>query len=235
MRIQHFLSRAGIASRRKAEALIKKGLVKINGKVVLEPFFQVDPEKDKIEFNGKELKIPEEHTYIILNKPRGFVTTVSDEFQRKTVMELIPLEEKGLVPVGRLDKDSEGLLLITNDGDLVHHLTHPSFEIEKEYEVVLSRAAGRELKKMEEGIQSGEDFLRASKIVFKGKNKILVTLKEGKKREIRRMLETLGYDIIRLKRIRLGNLKLSNLETGKWRKLTKAEVSKLKELTTGKI
>ncbi|MDD3819493.1 MAG: pseudouridine synthase [Actinomycetota bacterium] len=235
MRIQHFLSRTGIASRRKAEALIKNGLVKVNGKVVLEPFFQVDPVKDKIEFNGKELKIPEEHTYIILNKPRGFVTTVSDEFQRRTVMELIPLKEKGLVPVGRLDKDSEGLLLITNDGDLAHRLTHPSFEIEKEYEVVLSKTAGEELKKMEKGIQSGGDFLRANRVIFKGKNEILVTLKEGKKREIRRMLEALGYGVIRLKRIRLGNLKLSDLEVGKWRKLTKAEVSKLKELTDGKI
>ncbi|MDD3819187.1 MAG: pseudouridine synthase [Actinomycetota bacterium] len=235
MRIQHFLSRTGIASRRKAEALIKNGLVKVNGKVVLEPFFQVDPGKDKIEFNGKELKIPEEHTYIILNKPRGFVTTVSDEFQRRTVMELIPLKEKGLVPVGRLDKDSEGLLLITNDGDLAHRLTHPSFEIEKEYEVVLSRAAGKELKKMEKGIQSGEDFLRASRVIFKGKNEILVTLKEGKKREIRRMLEALGYGVIRLKRVRLGNLKLSDLEAGKWRKLTKTEISKLKELTDRKI
>jgi 23S rRNA pseudouridine2605 synthase len=235
MRIQLFLSRAGLSSRRKAIALIEKGLVKVNGKVILEPFFQVDPEKDKIEFDGKELKIPEAHTYIIFNKPKGVITTVSDEFQRKTVMELIPVKEKGLVPAGRLDEDSEGLLLITNDGDLVHRLIHPSFEIEKEYEVVLSRDAGKELKKMEKGIQVGEDFLRASRVVFKGRNKILVTLKEGKNREIRRMLGMLGYSAKRLKRIRLGNVELLNLEAGEWRKLTKAEVSKLKGLIGGTI
>jgi 23S rRNA pseudouridine2605 synthase len=193
----------------------------------------VDPEKDKIEFDGKELKMPEAHTYIILNKPRGFITTVSDEFQRDTVMELIPVKEKGLVPAGRLDEDSEGLILITNDGDLIYHLTHPSFEIENE--VVLSRTAGKELKKMEKGIQVGEDFLRASRVVFKGRNKILVTLKEGKNREIRRMLGMLGYSAKRLKRIRLGNVELSDLEAGKWRKLTKDEVNKLKGLTGGNI
>jgi len=207
--------------------------VKVNGKVISEPFFQVSPDKDLIEFKGKVLKIPKEWTYIILNKPRGVITTVSDELGRKTVMDLISVEEKGLVPVGRLDEDSEGLLLITDDGDLVHSLTHPSFEIEKEYEVILPRAPGEELKKMEEGMKVGGDYLKASKVVFKGKNIIFVTLKEGKNREIRRMLGMLGYRAEKLKRIRVGNLKLSDLKAGKWRELTFEEVSKLKGLISG--
>jgi len=222
-----------LTSRREAKALLEKGLVKVNGKVISEPFFQVNPDKDSIEFKGKVLKIPKEWTYMILNKPRGVITTVSDELGRKTVMDLISVEEKGLVPVGRLDEDSEGLLLITNDGDLVHSLTHPSFEIEKEYEVILPRAPGEELKKMEEGMQVGEDYLRASRVVFGGKNRITITLKEGKNREIRRMLGMLGYRVERLKRIRMGNLRLSDLKSGKWRELTFEEVSKLKGLISG--
>ncbi len=227
------MSRAGLVPRRQAATLIEKGLVKVNGKVIFEPFFQVEPEKDLIEFEGKKLKIPAKFTYIMLNKPRGVITTVSDELKRKTVMDLIHTREKGLVPVGRLDEDSEGLLLITNDGDMVHSLTHPSFEIEKEYEVILPVVPGKELKKMEEGMPIGKDYLKASRVVFKGKNKILVTLKEGKNREIRRMLGTLGYSAKRLKRVKLGSLELSDLKVGAWRKLTKDEVSKLKGLTCG--
>lgn len=222
-----------MTSRREAKALLEKGLVKVNGKVISEPFFQVSPDKDLIEFKGKVLKIPKGWTYIILNKPGGVITTVSDELGRKTVMDLIPIEGKGLVPVGRLDEDSEGLLLITDDGDLVHSLTHPSFEIEKEYEVILPRAPGEELKKMEEGMKVGGDYLKASKVVFKGKNIIFVTLKEGKNREIRRMLGMLGYRAEKLKRIRVGSLKLSDLKIGEWRELSFDEVSKLKGLISG--
>jgi len=222
------LARAGLASRREAKALIEKGLVKVNGKVVSEPFFQVNPENDLIEFKNKRIKIPEDWTYIILNKPREVITTVRDELGRKTVMDFISCEKKGLVPVGRLDEESEGLILITNDGDLAHGLTHPSFEIEKEYEVTLPRSPGKELKKMEEGIRIGVDYLKASRVVFKKGNKVTVTLKEGKNREIRRMLGMLGYRAERLKRVRIGNLRLSGLKTGEWRELTEEEVLKLK-------
>jgi pseudouridine synthase len=235
MRIQRFLARAGLASRREAKNLIEKGLVKINGKVVNEPFIQVNPTKDIVEFNGKKIKIPDNWTYIIFNKPREVITTLTDEYGRKTVMDFISCEDKGLVPVGRLDEKSEGLLLITNDGNLAHRLTHPSFEIEKEYEITLPRIPGKELKKMEKGIQIGKDHLKANKVVFQNGNKIRVTLKEGKNREIRRMLGMLGYRAKRLKRIRIGNLRLSGLKTGQWRKLTTDEVSKLKGLTGGKV
>ncbi|MEJ2307206.1 MAG: pseudouridine synthase, partial [candidate division WOR-3 bacterium] len=131
------MARAGLTSRRKAKDLIKKGLVTINGKVVSEPFVQVNPEKDIVEFEGRKIEIPQNRTYIIFNKPKKVITTLSDEFGRTTVMDFISCKEKGLVPVGRLDEESEGLLLITNDGDLAHRLTHPSFEIEKEYEALI--------------------------------------------------------------------------------------------------
>ena len=228
------MARAGLASRREAKALIEKGLIKVNGKIVSEPFFKVNPEKDLVEFNGKRIKIAEDWTYIILNKPREVITTVRDELGRKTVMDFISCEEKGLVPVGRLDEESEGLILITNDGDLVHRLTHPSFEVEKEYEVTLPRSPGKELKKMKEGIRIGKDLLKASSVVFKKGNKVAVTLKEGKNREIRRMLGMLGYRAERLKRVRIGNLKLTGLKTGEWRELTEKEVLKLKGIIRGK-
>lgn len=222
-----------MTSRREAKTLLEKGVIKVNGEVVSEPFFQVNPEKDLIEFKGKRLKIPEDWTYIILNKPRGVITSVSDELGRKTVMDLIPTKNKGLVPAGRLDEDSEGLLLITNDGNLVHGLTHPSFEIEKEYEVTLPRVPGKELKKMEKGIQVGNDYLKASKVSFPGGKKLIVTLKEGKNREIRRMLGMLGYRAEKLKRITLGCLCLSNLKPGEYRELTSKEVITLKGLING--
>jgi 23S rRNA pseudouridine2605 synthase len=234
MRIQRFLARAGLASRREAKALIEKGFIKVNGKAVSEPSLQVNPANDLVEFKGKTVKIPETWTYIIFNKPKKVITTVKDEFGRKTIMDFITCEEKGLVPVGRLDAESEGLLLITNDGDLVHGLTHPSFEIEKEYEITLPRTPKSDLKKMEEGIQIGNEYLKASKVVFNKGNKITLTLKEGKNREIRRMLGILGYRAERLKRIRIGTIKLSGLKTGEWRKLTPNEVSKLKGLVCGK-
>jgi 23S rRNA pseudouridine2605 synthase len=208
--------------------------VKVNGKVVSEPFFQVNPENDLIEFKCKRVKFPKNWTYIILNKPREVITTVRDELGRKTVMDFISCREKGLVPVGRLDEESEGLILITNDGDLVHGLTHPSFEIEKEYEVALPRIPGSDLKKMEEGIRIGDNYFKASKVVFKRDKTVNITLKEGKNREIRRMLGMLGYRAERIKRIRIGSLKLSELKVGEWRKLNPNEVSKLKGLVCGK-
>jgi 23S rRNA pseudouridine2605 synthase len=234
MRIQRFLARAGIASRREAKALLEKGLIKVNGKVIYEPSYEVNRADDLVEFKGETVKIPEIWTYIIFNKPREVITTVKDDLERKTIMDFITCKEKGLVPVGRLDAESEGLLLITNDGDLVHGLTHPSFEIEKEYEITLPRTPGSDLKKMEEGIQVGNERLKASNVVFEKGNRITVTLKEGKNREIRRMLGMLGYRAKRLKRIRIGTLSLSGLKTGEWRKLNPDEVSKLKGLVRGK-
>lgn len=148
-------------------------------------------------------------------------------------MDLLPSKNKGLVPAGRLDEDSEGLLLITNDGDLIHGLTHPSFRIEKKYEVILPRIPGKELKKLEKGIRIGNDYLKASKISFPGGKKIIITLREGKNREIRRMLGMLGYRAEKLKRISIGCISIANLKPGKYRELTPKEVIQLKGLING--
>lgn len=166
----------------------------------------------------------------MLNKPMGVITTCSDEFGRPTVLDLIDLKANGLVPVGRLDEDSEGLLILTDDGKLIHCLTHPSFEIEKEYKIILPRPPGKEVKTLINGITIGNERLRVSSIRFGKGNIVFITLKEGKKREIRRMLGTLGYRVERLIRIRIGNLLLGNLPIGEWRILTQKEVTDLKKL-----
>lgn len=229
MRIVRFLARAGITSRRKAIDFIKQGLVKINGEPVSKPCTSVNHLHDKITVCGKEVKIPEKLTYLMLNKPKGIITTCKDELKRKTVFNIIPAID-GLVPIGRLDEYSEGLLILTNDGYLVHKLTHPSFEIEKEYKIILDRKPGNEIKKLKKGIKVGKDYLKASSIRFDKGNTIFITLKEGKNREIRRMLGSLGYNINRLIRIRTGNIEIGDLKVGKWRKISSNEISELKRL-----
>jgi pseudouridine synthase len=223
------LARAGVTSRRKAIDLIKQGLVKVNGEPVSNPWTSVNHLHDKITVCGKEVKIPKKLIYIMLNKPKGIITTFKDEFERKTILNIIP-DIDGLVPAGRLDEHSEGLIIITNDGHLVHKLTHPSFEIEKEYKITLDRKPGDEIKSITKGIRVGKDYLKASSVRFgKGKT-IFITLKEGKNREIRRMLGSLGYNINRLIRIRTGNIEIGNLKVGRWRKISTNEISELKRL-----
>jgi len=193
----------------------------------------VNPECDRITLRDKEINLPEKFTYFLLNKPRGVITTCSDEHGRKTVLNLIDSSLPGFVPIGRLDEDSEGLLIITNDGELVFKLTHPSFEIEKEYKVILERKPGKEIKSLINGIKVGKEYFRASLIYFGTGKTVYITLKEGKNKEIRRMLGSLGYTIERLIRIRIGNLKLGNLESGKYRRLKSNEVIELKKLCNG--
>lgn len=193
----------------------------------------MNPECDRITLRGKEINLPEKFTYFLLNKPRGVITTCSDEHGRKTVINLIDSSLPGFVPIGRLDEDSEGLLIITNDGELVFKLTHPSFEIEKEYKVILERKPGKEIKSLINGIKVGKEYFRASLICFGTGKTVYITLKEGKNKEIRRMLGNLGYTIERLIRIRIGNLKLGNLESGKYRRLKSNEVIELKKLCNG--
>jgi len=229
VRIVRFLARAGITSRRKAIDLIKQGLVKVNGEPISNPWTSVNQLHDKITVCGKEVKIPEKLTYIMLNKPKGIITTCKDEFERKTIFNIIPTID-GLVPVGRLDENSEGLLILTNDGYLVHKLTHPSFKIEKEYKIILTRKPGDEIKNLTKGIRVGKDYLKASSIRFVKGNTIFITLKEGKNREIRRMLGSLDYNINRLIRIRIVNIEIGNLKVGRWREISPNEISELKRL-----
>lgn len=215
MRIQRFIALNSAYSRRSAEKLIDEGLVKLNGKVVIKQGVKVEP-GDSVKINGKLLTPIKETITLMLNKPAGYVSTKNDEFNRETVMDLIPY--KDLVPIGRLDKDTEGLLLFTNDGDLAYNLTHPKFEHEKEYEVRLRNPLSREDKeKLEKGVRIDGRRTAPSKITkLKGKE-CNITIHEGRKRQIRRMFEVVGNKVIYLKRIRMGKLKLGNLKKGNFK------------------
>ncbi len=229
MRIARYLAQAGITSRRKAEVLVKKGLVKVNGVTIRDLFFQVDPKNDKVFLSGKLVAIDKNRIYIILYKPRGYLTASSDKYRRPLVKNLLKDIKQRLFPVGRLDFDSEGLLIMTNDGELTYRLTHPKYGVEKEYIVWLDNSPGEELESLLQGINVGEDFLKAEEVERLKDKKIRIILKEGKKREIRRMLGELGYKVKRLKRIREGPIHLGRLKPGQYRLLNKKEINSLRE------
>lgn len=241
-RLHKVMAEAGVASRRKCEQLILQGKVKVDGKFIQEKGFKVDPTKSLIEVEGKRLKIPEEKIYILLNKPAGYITSATDTHGRLTVMNLIK-EDVRVFPVGRLDKDTEGLLLLTNDGELAYRITHPRFEIEKTYQVTVQGAPDSEgLNKLRKGILIEDGMTAPAKVNVaeafrppKGMQAphtttLEITIHEGRKRQIRRMCQAIGHPVLYLKRVHLGPLELGNLKTGKYRTLTKKEVSRLKRL-----
>lgn len=215
MRIQRYIALNTRFSRRAAEDLIDEGRVKLNGKVVIEKGVKVVP-GDSIKVNNKLIQEIKETMTLMLNKPKGYVTTKNDEFDRKTVMELIPYNH--LSPIGRLDQDTEGLLLFTNDGDLAYSLTHPKFEHEKEYEVKLRDPLSIEDKeKLEKGVRIDGRRTAPAKITkLKGKECNII-IHEGRKRQIRRMFENVDNKVLYLKRIRVGHLKLGDLPIGKFK------------------
>jgi len=192
-------------------------------------FFQVDPKKDKVLLSGKPVSIEKNRIYVILYKPRGYLTASSDKYRRPLVKNLLKDIKQRLFPVGRLDFDSEGLLIMTNDGELTYRLTHPKYGVEKEYIVWLDNFPGEELESLLQGINVGEDFLKAEEAERLKDKKIRIILKEGKKREIRRMLGELGYKVKRLKRIREGPIHLGRLKPGQYRLLSKKEVNSLRK------
>lgn len=222
MRLQKFLSRAGIASRRKAEEWIKLGKIKVNGKVVKEMGMAVD-EKDKVEYNGRIVKPEPEKIYLALNKPEGYVSSVSKE-QGPSVLELIKGVKQKIYPAGRLDKDSSGLLLLTNDGELTDLLTHPRYEKSKEYLAVLDKEPTKlDLKKISQGLVLEKKLQPVEIMDVRGKSVRLV-LHEGVNRQIRRMFAQLGYTVLKLKRIRIGKLELGELKPGQWREIRKEDI-----------
>jgi len=232
VRLQKHLADCGIASRRKCESLIIAGKVYVNGKQA-SIGDQVNPKTDEIEVNGTPL-IPEKmsYEYFILNKPVGYLSTVTDPQKRKTVLDLIATKER-VYPVGRLDVNSEGLMLLTNDGELAYRLTHPKYVVEKRYEVLVDGIpSASQLAQLEKGLllDDGMTAPCKAKIIERKKNAwIEIKLHEGKKREIRRMMGKLGYNVIILRRTDIGPLKLSNLPSGKSRKLSAAEIQQLKK------
>ena len=223
-RLQKFISQAGIASRRHAEEMIVAGQVKVNGQVVRELGTKVDPDKDRVEVDNKKVAI-QKLIYLALNKPKRYMTTRDDPRKRKTVFELLPASLKNVVwPVGRLDFDTEGLLLFTNDGELTQTLTHPSNEHEKEYEVMIDKelSAGR-IEKMESGMVIDGKKTAPAKVRAVGTT-VYITIHEGANRQVRKMFGSLGLSVRNLKRIRIGKLKLDNLEVGKYKAISKQEI-----------
>lgn len=227
--LSKYLSICGAASRRKSCDLIKQGKVQVNGETVKEPGYKISP-SDKVIFAGKEVVL-QEKIYIMLNKPRGYICTNDDPHAPLKALDLIelPPEQEGvrLFSAGRLDKDSEGLLIFTNDGDYAEKLMHPKHEILKNYQVrTVSDIPDTMLDKLRRGIEDDNEFLRAHKIKKEGGGLYTFILNEGKKREIRRMVKFAGSEVSSLKRIALGALTLGKLEPGKWKYLTTEEIQK---------
>ena len=220
-RLNKIIAKSGICSRRKADELIHLGRVKINGKIITELGTQADTEKDTIAVNNKPLK-KQKKIYIVLNKPKGYITTKKDPHARQTVFDLLPKKFAQLFPVGRLDKNTEGLLLLTNDGDTAQRLLHPKFEIDRVYKLTIKGALlSRVKEQIENGGLSIEDYKTSPcriKILSRSKLKtrLVLTIHEGRKREIRRVFELFSHNVISLKRVQFANIKLAELPSGQW-------------------
>ena len=231
-RLQKVMAHAGVASRRKSEEIIAEGRVKVNGETVTEMGFKVDPEQDEIIVDD-ELISKEKKRYILLNKPEGYITTVSDPEGRPTVMELIPDLKQRLYPAGRLDSDSSGLLLLTNDGDLTYKLTHPKKEVDKKYRVLArGELTEQDFKKFEKGmVIDGQKTAPAkiSNVNYKNEQtQFDIVIHEGRNRQVRRMAKIVGFPVISLKRIAFAFLTLEGVKEGDFRYLREKEVNKLK-------
>jgi 23S rRNA pseudouridine2605 synthase/23S rRNA pseudouridine2604 synthase len=226
VRLQKYLATAGVCSRRKGEVLIQSGRVQVNGQVVTELGSKVDPLQDRVAVDGLTVESEPNAVYILLNKPRGYVSSCRHPGKR-TVLELLNVSAR-VYPVGRLDKDSTGLLLLTNDGRLHHTLSHPSFSHEKEYDVTVDRPiSDSALQRMAQGMPILNSRTRPADVVRIAKNRFRIVLKEGRNRQIRRMARRLGYDVVALKRIRIACVRLGRIPAGAWRYLTDDEVKRL--------
>lgn len=234
MRLQKYLALCGLGSRRKMEEDIASGHVKVNGQVVVAMGTQVEPGTDRVEYKGRVVLPEEEKVYILMHKPEGTVTTVQDEKQRKTVLDLISLPQR-VYPVGRLDYNTSGLLILTNDGDFAYQMTHPKHEIFKTY---LARVEGvlhpKDWAPMERGMTVKGVAYRPAQVDLVETNKqstlLKITIGEGKNRQVRNMCEGIGHPVLELRRISIGSVTLGNLNPGQWRKMSPDEVTLLKEM-----
>ncbi len=226
MRLQKFLSAAGFSSRRQGEEYIKDGRVKVNGIIVTELGTKVDPETDRVEVDGTMLSLNQKLVYIALNKPREYVTSC-DQADTKIVLDLIDIPQR-VYPIGRLDKDSTGLLLLTNDGRLHHCLSHPSFDHEKEYEVSVAKPIpSGTLERLSKGLLLMGRKTRPATVERISSRQFRIVLKEGRNRQIRRMVRKVGNQVTRLHRMRISNIKIGDLKPGSWRHLTSREKTQL--------
>lgn len=231
-RLQKYLARCGVASRRASEGIIITGRVRVNDEVVSELGTTIDPDRDRVTLDGEPVRTPQTQTYIALNKPTGVVSTVSDPQGRRTVIDLVSNLNRRLYPVGRLDYDSEGLIILTDDGDFALTLTHPRHDIEKEYRAfVRGEVPDRLLVRLSRGVELDGRPTAPARFTLEERRAagtwVRVTLHEGRNRQIRRMAAEVGLDIIRLIRVRIGALELGDLPTGAWRHLRATEVAAL--------
>ena len=228
IRLNKYIAMCGVSSRRKADELIANGKIKVNGKIISELGFLVDG-TEEILYEGKKIKLEENKKYYMLNKPKGYVTTAKEQFNRKSVLDLINSTER-IYPVGRLDMYSEGLLLLTNDGEFTNIITHPKKHIAKTYRVILNKNITEEMiKKLENGVDIGGYITSKAKVNKLKDREIEITIYEGKNRQIRKMCEAIGNIVINLKRVSIGELKLGKLETGKYVELTDKDIQKIFE------
>lgn len=234
-RLQKVLAAAGIASRRASEILIDEGRVEVNGKVVTEQGRRVNPETDQIRVDGSRIPPPRRHLYLVLNKPRGVVSTLEDPEGRPTLSDYLPATKERLFHVGRLDTDTEGLIVLTNDGDFAHRLAHPSYQVPKTYTV---QAAGvmdnRIIRRLEKGVTLEDGPVRPDKVklISRGQDRTLlaITLHEGRNRIVRRMMDTVGHPVDRLSRTEIGPIRIGNLRPGETRDITREELGALLDL-----
>jgi 23S rRNA pseudouridine2605 synthase len=231
IRLNKYLANLGIASRRDIKTFLKSQNVTVNGERINEAGFRVDPQKDEIRINGKEIKQPE-LVYYLINKPKGVVSTTADEYGRKNVISLIPTEER-IYPVGRLDKDTTGLLILTNDGELTNQLIHPRYHVDKIYRLQIAGMITKEqLRALRNGVLLDDGITYPASVVITKSNNantfLEMTIHEGRNRQIRRMCETVGIKLLELQRVKFGSLSLGNLPIGKFRKLKKEEIASLR-------
>ena len=233
MRINKFMATCGVASRRKCDELIEKGRVKVNANVCKKLGMQINPEQDLVTVDDRPIRLTNDFVYYMLNKPCNVVTTVSDPNGRPTVMDYMPKGKNRIFPIGRLDYNTSGLLLFTNDGDVAQKLLHPSFEFGKTYIVdIKGDIAEAEIKKLQNGVDIGDFVTSPAKVEIINKTPATTTLKvvihEGKNRQVRRMFDAVGHKVQKLQRVAVGKIKLGDLPLGKYRELTKEEVAYIK-------
>jgi len=228
IRIQKFIADCGMASRRQAEELMKLGQVKVNGRVVTEMGTRVDPQRDRVEVRGKRCEGKERKLYLKIYKPRGVVSSCRTYPHEMTIIDVVKDIKERLYPVGRLDKASEGLMLLTNDGELANQLMHPRYEHEKEYEVnVKYPMTNDKLEELRKGIELEEGKTLPAKVIRRSDTRFNIILKEGKKRQIRRMVEAVENKVVKLVRIRIKNILVGNLEPGQYKTLSPQEIKDL--------
>ncbi len=236
IRLQKYMAECGVASRRKAEEYILDGKVQVNGKIVTELGTKINPNKDVVYFNNRKIENEGKNVYILLNKPIGYVTTTKDQFNRETVLDLIKNVKGRVVPVGRLDMYTSGALILTNDGNFTYKITHPSHEINKTYiATIRGIITEEEVNKLKNGVKIDDYTTRPAKVkimktdIEKNISRIEITIHEGKNRQVRKMCEAIGRNVMALHRTKIGDINVKDLKIGEWRYLTPKEVEKLQK------